>query len=458
MLPPLQKAPTADQASGLRKSVPWAASQAARRSPSSVGLRTQASAACRAARAPSGREESGTARAHMQAHQTASRLGRPCAASRAAAFRQPEASSRSNASAAVSTPEMALVEVASSSSRDARGISGTSSFERVAVMSIQHHDAPLDLYKSVRLFLEKLGLGLVDQLGFLPDEHALHGYAHLVDNDGAAPDLESNGLLGLHGDAAELALDADVSFLKRQSVVGVPNCGRARVLNRAGLVMLHFDREILLSMEEDLFESLLVLETHHVRVLCAVRLVAPRPNPALGAVAARSERRLGVLAVHGTDHHRPIGIPIQERDHHLVADAWQEPRSPPGPRRGLHDADPTGRGVVVLAEPVPPELDLDAPVLVDVDLLARRTGDLGGVEPAHHGPLVTMHRHPRAVGGDERERATEAFARSGAGDESGRIDGLMLAPVHDRLARPRRPVLRPDIDREPHTGTQAGIP
>src|SRR6185312_173114 len=101
----------------------------------------------------------------------------------------------------------------------------------------------------------------------------------------------------------------------------------------------------------------------------------------------------GVLGVVGAaDDEGAIGIPVEEGHRHLPADAGEEHR-PAHPELG--DAQPAARGVVLLGGPVPEEADLDAAVLVDVDVLRAAGGagddhrldaaDLGFVRPARGG-------------------------------------------------------------------------
>ena len=67
--------------------------------------------------------------------------------------------------------------------------------------------------------------------------------------------------------------------------------------------------------------------------------------------------------------------------------------------------------VVLGLVPVPVEVDLDAPVLIDVDLLVRMSDDHRGLRPLDRGLRGRLGREVLLVGGRAREAAAEHLAR-----------------------------------------------
>ena len=138
---------------------------------------------------------------------------------------------------------------------------------------------------------------------------------------------------------------------------------------------------------------------------------------------------------------RPVRIAVLEGHEHLPADARDQHRSR---RIGLHHAHGEAALVVRRSLTIPEEADVDVPLLVRVDLLARRAGDDGGVDP--------RDLRPRC---DDR-KAIGDLARNGS-DAEGEPRTLLAPGVLDRddeeLALGAR---RPDVvadggerDREP---------
>src|SRR5215216_6989730 len=82
-----------------------------------------------------------------------------------------------------------------------------------------------------------------------------------------------------------------------------------------------------------------------------------------------------VAVVHRAGHERPVGIAFDELDHHFHADARNELAAPLLARPDFGDAN----AARLLLLSVPEELDQDAAVFVDVDLLTLLADHLGGL-------------------------------------------------------------------------------
>src|SRR6202034_4906772 len=96
------------------------------------------------------------------------------------------------------------------------------------------------------------------------------------------------------------------------------------------------------------------------------------------------------------DNDRPIGIAVLVFHHHFVADARDEQRAAIETRPELADADTPRRRLLGRAgagRVVPVELDQDAPLFVDVDLLFLLADDLRRLR-ANNARLRRPERHP----------------------------------------------------------------
>src|SRR3546814_14680213 len=85
----------------------------------------------------------------------------------------------------------------------------------------------------------------------------------------------------------------------------------------------------------------------------------------------------------------PVGVAVFERHQHLLADARRHEAAPLGAGVALGDAHPARTLVVVLALSVPVELHLHPSVVVDVDLVAPRSGHDRGLHAGHVRPWRT---------------------------------------------------------------------
>ena len=125
--------------------------------------------------------------------------------------------------------------------------------------------------------------------------------------------------------------------------------------------------------------------------------------------------------VHPARDDGAVGIAFEKIDNDFLADA-RGPNPAPlfaGPR--LRGADPARALIVVLAHPVPVELDFDPAVFVGVNLLARWTDHHRGLRPLHQvlggdSRRPERHRQRRA---SEAVRVGRSFARIAAVEIAG---------------------------------------
>src|SRR6185437_13834819 len=158
----------------------------------------------------------------------------------------------------------------------------------------------------------------------------------------------------------------------------VPAHAQAAIAPHAGrLAGLDVDRLVLLRLDEQLLAPLLVLEPNLVEVRGRPPLRAAALDPALGLVGREvvGGHVVGVVDAAGDDG--PVGVPLQEVDDHLLADARDVHRPPLRARPGLRHANPAGASLVRHAVAVPVELHHHAAVVVGVDLVAARSHDDG---------------------------------------------------------------------------------
>jgi hypothetical protein len=141
-----------------------------------------------------------------------------------------------------------------------------------------------------------------------------------------------------------------------------------------GRVVLDETVEVLLGLEPHVLAARLVVEAQFVEVIRAAALGRTRTDAAHAALRRQLVGRLVVAVVDAAGDQRPIGIAFEKTDQHLVADARcrDHPVSPCSPRR--READEAGAALVLRADPVPAEPDLDTAEPVDMDLVARRAG------------------------------------------------------------------------------------
>src|SRR6476646_12015977 len=108
-----------------------------------------------------------------------------------------------------------------------------------------------------------------------------------------------------------------------------------------------------------------------------------------------------VGVVNAPHHHRLIRITLEKTDEYFLADAGQKHDPPPLAGPVLRHTNPARAVFVARAESIPVELDFDASVLVDVDLLARDTGDDCSLQALND----RLRRHPT---GSEPHRQRDA--------------------------------------------------
>ena len=126
------------------------------------------------------------------------------------------------------------------------------------------------------------------------------------------------------------------------------------------------------------------------------------------------------------------GIALEEVDDHLLAEAGRRDGAPllAGPR--VRHADPA-RAVLVLPAPaVPVELHLHPPVLVRVDLLARRPDDDGRLRALHERLRRRARRPELLIARHRRERARDARA-TGVGQALVPAEPQVVGRGHDEV-------------------------
>ena len=158
---------------------------------------------------------------------------------------------------------------------------------------------------------------------------------------------------------------------------------------------------------------LLGLDGEHLLVLGVVETDLVEAAAALGAVGADALHRIGGLGAEGRQivfivdrarDQRPVGIAVQELDHHLVADARDHEGAIILAGAHLRHAHPQAArmdlAAAIIGLNVPEELHFDAAIFVGVDFLALRAHDLGrlGAGDARHRCLQrraewVTHRH-----------------------------------------------------------------
>src|SRR5580700_10340846 len=178
------------------------------------------------------------------------------------------------------------------------------------------------------------------------------------------------------------------------------NCNGAIVMYGLSIVVLHCRCHVVLGMDGN-----------HLRALGVVHrdfVVAATAFGAIGFQAAhhraRWERkwRHALGMVDTTDDDGLVRIAFQEIDDDFLTDAGNAD-SPPafaGPR--VRDANPAGRILVVLAQPVPVKLHFYASEFFGINFLAGRTHD--------HGRLTSLHARFRShAQGTERDVGRDTF-------------------------------------------------
>ena len=155
-------------------------------------------------------------------------------------------------------------------------------------------------------------------------------------------------------------------------------------------------------MDVDLLALGLVLETDLVELAGPV-LGGLGLDGALGRIVGQRVGHGLLRVVDGAGDQRAVGVAVQEGHHHLLPDAGEEHDAVILARPVLGDADPAGAFLVALAQPVPVELHLDAPVLVEPDLLAALADDdrgLGGMDARLHRRVERAEGQVRREGGE----------------------------------------------------------
>src|SRR5690606_19404681 len=142
---------------------------------------------------------------------------------------------------------------------------------------------------------------------------------------------------------------------------------------------------VFLAVDVDLLGPGGIVEAQLVAAAAARRRVGP---PAALGRAARDRERIRILAVvDAAGHQRTIRVALEELDQHLHADPRDELRAPAFARSALRAADPARRPLAEAGVFLPVKLDLNATVLVGVDLTVADHGrSLPPVDPRIGGP------------------------------------------------------------------------
>ena len=119
-----------------------------------------------------------------------------------------------------------------------------------------------------------------------------------------------------------------------------------------------------------------------------VRLLKPESVDCVGQLPGHHV----LVVVDRADDERPVGIAVEEVHDDLVADPRQGEHAVALAGPGLRDAHPARAVLVLLAEPVPVELDLDPAVLVGLDLVAAGTDDDRRLRAGDHRPRRDARR------------------------------------------------------------------
>ena len=178
--------------------------------------------------------------------------------------------------------------------------------------------------------------------------------------------------------AATAAAARDASADCRRLVSRHPFPGMPSAVEQ--LVELGVEDHVTLRMDRQMF---LAVPVHHEDAIVILMRV---PSHAGGLYTTEILAQwqaipwhvLGVVDAPG--HQRLVGIALLEDDHHLVANAGPEEGAPAFAGPELRDAEPAGTVRIHLPFAIPMKLDFHASILVDEDLLARRTDDRRGLQ------------------------------------------------------------------------------
>jgi len=190
-----------------------------------------------------------------------------------------------------------------------------------------------------------------------------------------------------------VALDLGQPVALDHQVVVVADGGAA--------IVPHAHVHVLLGVHEQLFLALLVLEADLVEAFAA--LARHGLDGGLGLLRGQGVGRHVVGVVDAAHHDGPVGVAVQEVDDDLLADARDEHRAPLASRPDLGHAQPARAFLVAVAAAVPEEVDLDAAVLVGVDLFALGARDHGRLRAVHAAARRAQRRAVRDPVRDHRD-------------------------------------------------------
>lgn len=124
-----------------------------------------------------------------------------------------------------------------------------------------------------------------------------------------------------------------------------------------------------------------------------------RQHPRLRRIGRQLPRRHSLGVVDAAGHERLVRVAFEEVHDDLLPHPRQLHEAEALARPGAGHADPAAALLVLLPVAVPVELHLDAAVLVGVDLIARGTGDDGGLWPLDEGSRGLALRAPDLIQG-----------------------------------------------------------
>ena len=199
--------------------------------------------------------------------------------------------------------------------------------------------------------------------------------------------VAADDLAAVSADALEL-ISADAGHL-------ITHDGEALIVPHTRCVIVaRVLVEVALRGEDELLCPGAILEQELVGAAAARGALRSDTAPRL--LLGERLRDRGERVVDAPEHERPIGIAPEKSHDDFHAHPRDELKSPRGSGQRLDHANPAGAVLVVLPVVVPVELDLDPPVLVGVNLLARGPDDSGALHDLSHLGLGPWRAHREA--------------------------------------------------------------
>ena len=262
----------------------------------------------------------------------------------------------------------------------------------------------------------------------------------------------------------DLAVVADVLDLVVLDVDRLVALVRGLEADLQGIVVLHHAQEITLGVEVDFLLALLVLEAQFVEAVAALGRL--RLDGRDGLFLRQRIRRHRVRVVDAAGDQRAIRVALQETHDDFHADARHRHRAPSLARPAVRHAHPARTVFIVLAQPVPVELHLDAAILVGPDFLAGLADDHGGLRSLHDRPgdhgqgPIGMLLADRADAADTGQAAAVAAARIVVARDlvTGRDDQVIAVLIVARMVGQREQAARIQAARIGRGGDLLALP